>query len=161
MITPHSRTLKKPREGRRIGIVGDTYRLLVGGEETDGRYAMFEAIVVPGGGPPPHRHSREEEGFYVLEGEITFQDGDERTRAGAGTFVNMPVGSLHAFKNEGDTQARMLITIAPAGLEKMFLEVGQPIAEGEDTAPPPTDADVEKLVKACARYGIEIKMAHE
>ena len=64
----HPATIRKPSEGRRIGIVGDVYRFLATGEETDGKYATFEAIVPPGSGPPPHVHSREEESFLVLEG---------------------------------------------------------------------------------------------
>lgn len=67
-----------PPQGRTIAVVGDVYRFLATGEETNGKYALFEALVGPGGGPPPHVHSREEEGFYVLEGEITFQVGDKR-----------------------------------------------------------------------------------
>jgi hypothetical protein len=69
-------------------------------------------------------HSREEEGFYILEGEITIQVGDERFVAVAGTFANMPVGSLHSFKNESEETARLLITVAPAGLEQMFSRSG-------------------------------------
>ena len=55
--------LKKNSEGRTVGVVGDIYRFLAVGEDTDGRYAVWEAIVPPGGGPPPHVHSREEESF--------------------------------------------------------------------------------------------------
>jgi hypothetical protein len=99
---------------------------------------LWEAIVPPGGGPPPHVHSREEEGFYVLEGEITFRVGDKRLVAGPGLFANMPVGTPHSFKNESGQPARMLISLAPAGLEKMFFEVGVPLPEGSTTAPPPT-----------------------
>ena len=79
---------------------GEGYRFLATGEETDGKYATIEAIVPPRSGPPPHIHSREEESFFVLEGEMTFQLGEEQIVAGAGTFLNMPVGSLHCFKNE-------------------------------------------------------------
>jgi quercetin dioxygenase-like cupin family protein len=67
-------TLRNPAEGRTIAVVGDVYRFLVTGDETNGKYAMWEAIVPPGGGPPPHVHSREED-FYILEGEITFMIG--------------------------------------------------------------------------------------
>src|SRR5438874_4823008 len=90
------------------------------------RDRMWEAVVPPGGGPPPHVHSREEEGFYVLEGEVTFRVGEERFVATAGTFANMPVGTPHSFRNEGSHPARMLISVAPAGLERMFFEVGVP-----------------------------------
>ena len=151
-------TINKPNEGRTIGVVGDLYRFLAVGEDTGGRYALWEATVPPGGGPPPHIHSREEEGFYVLEGEITFQVGEERFVAKSGMFANLPVGSLHSFKNESGTLAKMLISVAPAGLEKMFFEVGQPVAPGTTTAPSPTKDDIEKLLLVAPRYGIEIKL---
>lgn len=158
MNMTHQPTLKQPGEGRTIGVVGDIYRFLATGEETDGRYAVMEAIVPPGGGPPPHIHSREEEGFFVLEGEITFQLGEERFVAGAGTFANMPVGSLHSFKNESGKPAKMLISVAPAGLEKMFLEVGVPLVEGATTALPPTKEEIEKLLLIAPNYGVEIRL---
>ncbi len=130
--------INAPPQGRTIAVVGDVYRFLATGDDTNGKYALFEAIVGPGGGPPPHVHSREEEGFYVLEGEITFTINGERVVATAGMFANMPVGTPHSFKNESDKPARMLISVAPAGLEKMFMEVGVPLAEGATTALPPT-----------------------
>ena len=112
----------------------------------------------PGGGPPPHVHSREEEGFYVLEGEITLQVGDKRLVASAGTFANMPVGTPHSFKNESGQPAKMLISVAPAGLEKMFFEFGVPLSEGSTTALPPTKEEIEKLLAVAPRYGIEIRL---
>jgi quercetin dioxygenase-like cupin family protein len=146
-----------PGEGRRIGVVGDVYRFLAVGDETGGKYATCEAIVPPGGGPPPHIHSREEESFLVLEGQVTFYLGHDRIVAEPGTFLNMPVGSLHCFKNETDRAARMLISVAPAGLEKMFFEVGQLLADDADLAQPPAHADIERLLEVAPRYGVEIK----
>ncbi len=150
--------LSKPAKGRTVAVVGDVYRFLVTGEDTNGKYALWEAVVPPGGGPPPHVHSREEEGFYVLEGEITFTVGGERVVATAGTFANMPVGTPHSFKNESDRPAKMLISVAPAGLERMFFEVGVPLAEGATTSPPPTKAEIERLLAVAPGYGIEIKL---
>ncbi len=155
---PHQPTLKTPAEGRTIAVVGDVYRFLATGEETNGQYAMLEAIVPPGGGPPPHVHRREEEGFYILEGEITFTINGERVVATAGMFANMPVGTPHSFKNESGKPAKMLISVAPAGLEKMFFEFGVPLAEGATTALPPTKEEIEKLLAIAPRYGIEIKL---
>lgn len=152
----HQPTIRKPTEGRTIAVVGDVYRFLATSEETDGKYAMFEAIVNPGGGPPAHVHSREEESFYVLEGEITFQIGEKRLVAMAGMFANMSVGTPHSFKNESSKPARMLISVAPAGLEKMFFEFGVPVPQGATTAPPPTKEEIEKLLQIAPRYGIEI-----
>lgn len=149
--------ISKPGEGRTIAVVGDVYRFLATGEETAGRYALWEALVLPGGGPPAHTHSREDEGFYVLEGEIVFLVGDKRMALSAGMFANMPVGIEHAFKNESSKPARMLISIAPAGLEKMFFEVGVPLPTGATTAPPPTQEEIAKLLQVAPGYGIEIK----
>jgi quercetin dioxygenase-like cupin family protein len=158
MTTTHPPTLRTPLEGRTIAVVGDVYRFLATGEDTNGKYAMWEAIVPSGGGPPPHVHSREEEGFYILEGEIALQIGDERVVARAGMFANMPVGTPHSFKNETDRSAKMLIFVAPAGLEQMFFEVGVPVAEGAMTALPPTKEEIEKLLAVAPRYGIEIRL---
>jgi quercetin dioxygenase-like cupin family protein len=155
----HPPTLLKPSEGRTIAFVGDLYRVLATGDDTDGKYALIEADVPPGAGPPLHVHSREEEGFYVLEGEITFTVGDQRVVATPGTFANTPVGVPHTFKNESDRPARMLVSIAPAGLEKMFFEAGVVVAEGTKTAPPPTEAEMKKLMSIVGKYGIEIRLA--
>jgi quercetin dioxygenase-like cupin family protein len=158
MSNPSTPVIRKPAQGRTVAVVGDVYRFLATGEDTDGRYALWEAIVPPGGGPPPHVHSREEEGFYVLEGEITLQVGDKRLVAGPGMFVNMPVGTPHSFKNESSRPARVLISVAPAGLEKMFVEFGVPLAEGSTIALPPTKKEIEKLLAVAPRYGIEIRL---
>ena len=78
--------------------------------------------------------------------------------ATAGMFANMPVGTPHSFKNETNRTAKMLISVAPAGLEKMFFEVGQPVPSGAVTAPPPTKEDIENLLALAPRYGVEIKL---
>src|SRR2546422_6199187 len=100
--------IRRMSEGRTIAVVGDVYRFLATGEDTNGKYALWEALVSPGGGPPPHVHSREEEGFYILEGEITFTINGERVVAKARTFANMPVGTPHSFKNESGRPAKRL-----------------------------------------------------
>jgi quercetin dioxygenase-like cupin family protein len=124
-------------------------RFLATGEDTNGKYALWEAIVPPGGGPPPHVHSREEEGFYLLEGEITLAVGDKRLVASAGMFANMPVGTPHSFKNESSKPARMMISVAPAGV---------PLTERSTAAMPPTKEEIEKLLAVAPRYGIEIRL---
>ncbi len=158
MAAPHQPTLRKPAQGRTVAVVGDVYRSVATGEDTNGNYSLWEAIVPPGGGPPPHVHSREEEGFYVLEGEIRFTANGEWIVAKAGTFANMPVGTPHSFKNESSLPAKMLLSVAPAGLEQMFFEVGVPLAEGATTALPPTKDEIEKMLAVTPKYGIEIRL---
>ena len=149
-------TVRRAGEGRTIAVVGDVYRFLATGDETDGKFAMFEAFVPPGGGPPPHVHSREEEAFYILEGTVTFRVGDAVIRAEAGTHVTLPVGVPHGFANETHARARMLITMAPAGLEEMFFEVSRPVPEETTTTEPPTPEEIGMLLAAAPRYGITI-----
>jgi quercetin dioxygenase-like cupin family protein len=160
MTTNNTPTIRKPNEGRTIAVVGDVYRFMATSDDTNGKYAMWEAIVPPGGGPPPHVHSREEESFYILEGEITFQIGEERVVATAGTFANMPVGTPHSFKNESNQPAKMIISITPAGLEDMFFEFGVPLPEGSTSALAPTKDEIEKLLAIAPNYGIEIRVPH-
>ncbi|MFO0875905.1 MAG: cupin domain-containing protein [Gemmataceae bacterium] len=150
--------LRTAARARTVAVVGDVYRFLATGDDTDGKYALWEALVPPGGGPPPHVHSLEEEGFYVLEGEVTFTINGERVVATAGMFANMPVGTPHAFKNESDHPARMLISVAPAGLERMFFEVGVSLDDGTTTARPPAPEEIARLLAAAPRYGIQIQL---
>ena len=144
-----------PGEGKAVYLVGDTYTFKVVGEETDGRFALIEGLVPPQAGPPPHIHHREDEVFWVLEGEVEFLDTDRTLLAGAGSCLRIPKGTLHRFKNVGTTPARILFLVTPAGLEKMFEEVGEPATEGS-AAPPPRPADIAKLLAVAPKYGMEI-----
>ena len=76
---------------------GDEYRCLATGRETDNGYFLVVAIVPPGGGPPLHAQTREEEAFYVLEGELTFYSEEGRISARAGRYLNVPKGAQHRF----------------------------------------------------------------
>lgn len=157
-IMSHPATIRLPSTGPRVAIVGDVCRLLATGADTNGAYCQMDVMVPPGGGPPPHVHTREEEAFYVLEGTITFQLGNEQIVAGPGTFLNMPIGSEHSFKNETAEPARMLITVAPAGLEQMFLEAGHVLDDETTQLPPVTPEDIARLLAIAPKYGIEIRV---
>ncbi len=97
------------------------------------------------------------EWFYVLDGEIAFTANGGRVVAGPGTFAHLPVGTPHSFRNDTDRPARMLISVAPAGMEGMFFEVGVPLPDGAATAPPPAKDEVERMLAVAPRYGIEIR----
>jgi len=96
----------------------------------------------------------------VLEGTVTLLIDGQRRKATAGTFANIPVGTLHAFTNESDRPAKMLISVAPAGLEAMFFEVGRAATPGTTKAAPPTPQEIEALLAAAPRYGVEIRLPH-
>ncbi len=120
-----------------LGLVGDTYTILVAGSDTDGKYTLIDMHVPPGGGPPPHRHNFEEM-FTVLDGEVEVTFRDQRIVASAGETINVPANAPHAFTNHTDTASRLLCMCAPAGQEEFFTLVGQPVAS-RTQAPPPLD----------------------
>src|SRR3954451_12030479 len=123
-----------------LAVVGDTYTVLLSGEQTDGRFAMIDMLIPPGGGPPPHRHNFEE-CFRVLAGSVeVILRGLAPVRLEAGDSVNIPANAPHAFRNAGDAPARLLCTVAPAGLERFFAEFGDPVATRTSPAPELTDA---------------------
>ena len=103
---------------------GDEYRCLATGRETDNGYFLVAAIVPPGGGPPLHAQTREEEAFYVLEGELTFYSEEGRILARPGRYLNVPKGGQHRFRNESTATARMLVFFTPAGIEGTVRRAG-------------------------------------
>lgn len=145
-----------PGEGPAFSAVGDVYRFLATGEQTGGAYVLSEARVLPGGGPPPHIHQREDEAFFVLAGEITFTLGDKKVVAKPGSFIQGPRGIPHAFKNESNAPARMLILVTPPGFEKFMAEFAQPVPSFDSPPLPVTPAEIQKLLAVAPNYGIEI-----
>ena len=139
-------------------MVGDLYTSLAEGDGTNGRYGLWDAVIPPGGGPPPHIQTREHEGFYVIEGELVFHADGRRVVAGPGTFVNVPPGVVHSFSNETELPARQLIWVAPAGLEKLFRETGQVVTDRTAPIPPPSPDGIEKLLAVAPRYGVEVRL---
>jgi quercetin dioxygenase-like cupin family protein len=114
-------TVVAPDGGEVIeGPVGGPLRFLVRGEETDGRFTALENVIPPGQGPPLHLHDAEDESWYVLEGELEFQLGDDVHRTPVGSFVFVPRGTPHCFVNVGDAPARILVLFNPAGMERFF-----------------------------------------
>ena len=131
-----------------IGLVGDTYTILLTGKDTAGRYCLIDMHVPPGGGPPPHRHDFEES-FTVLEGEIEATFRGEHSTVRAGQVINIPANAPHQFRNASTQPARLLCLCSPAGQEEFFIEVGVPVAT-RTTAPPKLDPIAQAAWKAKA-----------
>jgi quercetin dioxygenase-like cupin family protein len=124
-----------------IGLVGDTYTILVAGKDTASRYCLIDMHIPPGGGPPPHRHDFEEM-FSVLEGEIEATFRGKKTIIRTGETINIPANAPHQFQNKSGQPARLLCLCSPAGQEEFFKEVGVPVAT-RTTPPPPLDEEAE------------------
>ncbi len=117
-----------------ISLVGNTYGLLITGEQTNGQYCLIDMRVPDGGGPPPHRHDFEEM-FTILEGEIEFTFRGTTHVARAGTTVNVPANAPHNFRNASGAPARMLCMCTPAGQDEYFARIGD-VIDGPDAPAP-------------------------
>ena len=130
-------TIARPDEDQslpHIGLVGDTYTILVAGQDTAGKYTLIDMHVPPGGGPPPHRHDFEEM-FTVLDGEVRATFRGQTITVRAGETVNVPANAPHSFTNASGTPSRLLCLCAPAGQEQFFTLVGQPVATRTEAPP--------------------------
>jgi quercetin dioxygenase-like cupin family protein len=126
----------------------------IAGAETDNAFSQIETDDPRGSGPPLHVHHNEDETFYILEGEVTIQVGDERIDLAAGDFLFGPREVAHAYVVRSE-RARMLVTASPAGVEQFFVSHGVEVTGAE----PPTDAvmpPMNDLMRLFAAYGCEI-----
>jgi quercetin dioxygenase-like cupin family protein len=142
-----------------IGLVGDTYTILVAGKDTAGKYTLIDMHVPPGGGPPPHRHDFEEM-FSVLDGEVQVTFRGQVMVLQAGQTVNVPANAPHAFTNPSDRPSRLLCLCAPAGQDEFFTLVGQPVA-ARTQPPSPLGADeqaafIAKSMSLAPRFRTEL-----
>lgn len=139
---------------RDIWFLGGLLQLRATGEETGGAYTLVEELLPAGYAAPMHVHTREEEAFLVLEGEITFWIGEETTVLRAGDYLNLVREVPHGFRvtSAGPTHAIMIA--APAGLEGFFRAGGEPAAEA--AIPPPAEGppDLSKLSAAAEEFGL-------
>jgi quercetin dioxygenase-like cupin family protein len=133
-----------------IGLVGDTYTVLLSGKETAGRFCVIDMYIPPGGGPPPHRHDFEES-FILLEGEMEATFRGEKSVVRAGETVHIPANAPHRFHNLSEKPVRLLCICSPSGQEEFFAEVGVRVAT-RTTPPPKLDekGQAEFLAKAQA-----------
>jgi quercetin dioxygenase-like cupin family protein len=139
--------------------MGCLFSVLAGSEDTGGRFGLIELVAPKGLEPSRHLHYHDDEGFYVLEGSVTFYVGEETYEAGPGTFVFGPRGVPHSYTFETDV-VRMLAFVAPGGIEQHFRDPRFAELAGAPTLPPPTGlpdaAFLEEMAKDLASYGTEL-----
>ena len=145
-------TLTRPKQDA-VWWQGNRFSIKGHGQDTGGALGLAEAKMWPGMATPLHVHHREDEAFYLLEGEIRFRRGDEEFTAEAGDFVFGPREVPHSFKVlEGG--ARVLVLMTPAGLEQMFIEGGVPV--GDPNERPAEHYDMERILALATKYGWDV-----
>jgi len=151
-----SATCASPNEGSSFWLGTDLQTFKVVGQDTNGAFALSELTAQPEFGPPPHIHHREDESFYILEGEFEFLDNDRTFTAGAGSFVYLPKDRVHMHRAAGGRPARALVLVSPAGIEKFIEEAGEPATDVSSPPPPPELPELERIVAVAQKYGVEV-----
>jgi quercetin dioxygenase-like cupin family protein len=142
-------------EGERLWIVGDTMTLKATGKSTAGKLVFLENLTAPGGGPPPHIHTREDEFFYVLDGTFELRVGDEVHALEPGGFAFVPRGTVHYFRNTAETPSRILVGFTAGAMDGFFRESGRP-ATDDGPAPPFDEYELARTMDAAPKYGLEL-----
>ena len=148
MIGREARVLG-PRDGKAGALGSIGVRFMIGGDESGGGFSLVEHPMAPHAlAAPLHRHSREDEYSFVLEGRVGALLGDEVVYGGPGDLIFKPRDQWHTFWNAGDEPARLLEIISPAGFEQFFAEI---VDMPADAAPP----NPEQRIALADRYGLE------
>lgn len=125
------------------------------GKETHGMFSMVELFATKEGEAPWHVHHREDEGFYILEGELTVYVGNKAIKGKSGDYIFAPKGIPHRYSVDSPGHVRMLMTFSPAGFEDFIRESS---VKANSLVPPPPESvnvDYEKIIELAAKYGAE------
>src|ERR671912_1299965 len=128
------------------------------GKETGGRYTLVEVLEPDGAQAPLHVHHREDEAFWILEGELTFQVGDETIKASPGSFLFGPRDVPHRYTVESGP-ARLLFVLSPAGFEELIYATSEPAKERPlppQPEGPPSEAEMEQLRAVARQHGARL-----
>ncbi len=139
--------------GERLSWMGEPTLLKATGEQTGGLYTVAEILATPEGSVPLHVHHREDEAFFVLDGEVTFSIGDDVFEAGPGAFAFGPRDIPHRYTVRTPS-ARMLMVFSPSGFEGFIRETSEP-ADAPDTVPV-DGVDFDLILAAAERFGAEV-----
>ena len=150
--------LSNPQSHNSRAIPGALFHFLAKGEQTNNSFALIQIEVYKGNEPPAHVHDREDESYYILEGNIRFWIGDKVIDAKAGDFIFLPRGISHKFEVLSD-KVRELMWISPAGLDQWFWDnsgpsddmKALPIMQG----PPPPEM-IAHFISSLASYGVQM-----
>ncbi len=145
-------------EGEALWWLGMLATIKATAEQTGGRYALVEILAPDSYEAVLHVHHQEDEGFYILEGEMTFYVGEQTIKAPPGSYLFGPKDVPHSFTVDSGP-ARVLFVFSPAGLEGLVREMGEPagsLSIPPQPEEPPDEAEMERMAAIAARYGAEI-----
>jgi quercetin dioxygenase-like cupin family protein len=139
----------QPNSVPELHAYGDVLSVLLSGEQTGNTLTVMFDVTPPGGGPPPHVHSSEDELFLIVEGQISYFAEGQWTEVGVGGVVYLPKGVVHCYRNVGATPSKHWILTMPSGFEHFFSDSAAEFAK-------PGSPNMQRLVEINQAYGIEL-----
>lgn len=140
--------------GEQVRLITDLVTRKASAADTTGAWSLYEVETPPSGGYPAHRQRHDDEGIYVLEGHYTFLVDTEEVKVGRGEFLLIPRGTVHGYVNSGQSSARMLVIVTPAGITDQFIDDA-----GDSADRPVWQPDMAKVLAVAPKYGIEFMTA--
>jgi mannose-6-phosphate isomerase-like protein (cupin superfamily) len=125
------------------------------GQETGGHYSMVELYATKEGEAPWHIHHREDEGFFIMDGEMTFYIGNKVVKGKAGDFILAPKGVPHMYTVDNPGHARVLMTFSPAGFEGFVRATSVPATSLVPPHPETVNIDYDEVMKVAGQFGAE------
>lgn len=138
----------QPDGGKALHAFGDVLSVLLGGDQTGGKLALMFDVTPPGGGPPPHVHSQEDELFLIADGKVSFLAEGIWTEVRPGGAIYLPKGCPHTYRNIGTTESRVWILTFPSGFETFFARCAAEFAS-------PSGPNMQRIVEISREHGIE------
>ncbi len=145
--------LAGPFLGNSYWYIGHLISVLISSKDTNGSFSLLHGFEIQGLEPPPHTHTKEDESFYLMNGEIRYTVGSEVLHAKQGDWVFLPRNIQHSFQVLTE-KAEVLIHLSPGGFEDYFIEMSEPAKEMAIPPRPTGPPDVQKIVETASRYGI-------
>lgn len=144
-------------ENKVYGVVGHVYKILSNEKQTGGAYTLLEALIPPEDqGPPPHTHTKEDESFFVIQGDFTVFIGEQEFRVQAGDFIHCPRNVRHTFRNNSKIQGKLIVILNPSGFERFFEEVGEAVEPGTQPPVQQSDGHIENVINTAPKYGLKL-----
>lgn len=134
--------------------IGHLMSILISSQDTNGSFSLIHGYEIKGLEPPPHIHTKEDESFYLIEGEINYMVGNEVYRAKKGDWMYLPRNIQHSFEVQSE-KAEVLIQLSPGGFEDYFREMSEPAGGLYIPPRPQGPPDVKRIVETASKYGIK------
>lgn len=145
--------MASPVLGNSYWYIGHLMSILISGKDSNGLFSLIHGYEIRGLEPPPHTHTKEDESFYIMDGEIKYTVGGEELYAKKGDWVFLPRNVQHSFQVITE-KAEVLMHFTPGGFEDYFIEMSEPAKAMVIPDRPEGPPDVQKIIETASRYGI-------